>query len=379
MKNNRIIWAISLILIIYTSVLPLSVGATGAGAAELDFCSQSQNPMDVYEESIPTLADDVRVGSRFWELLFGSDDSGEEEIFLLPGGDVFGVRIKQKRVTVTESRGVPALKSGDVILSINGEEVGSAGEIKSIIENSAGESLTIRALHKGNEIAVEVRPTLEDGKYRLGLVLRDSAAGLGTITFIDPKTGRFGGLGHGICDADSGEVIEMEGGDVCGVILGGIHKGENGKPGELYGVLTDRDLGDVDVNCECGVFGVMSNIPSSQQTVSIGRRDDVTEGEATILSTLKNGKTAEYKIEIYDVDHSSEGSKSFRIRITDETLKALTGGIVRGMSGSPIIQNGRLIGAVTHVLVADPTEGYGIFIENMLNVSKRLDAEYPAA
>ena len=159
----------------------------------------------------------------------------------------------------------------------------------------------------------------------------------------------------------------MDRGDVCGVILGGIHKGESGKPGELCGVLTDKDLGDITVNCECGVFGIMTDIPASAQAISVGRRDQVTEGEATIISTLKNGKTAEYKIEIYDIDRDSEGSKSFRIRVTDETLKALTGGIVRGMSGSPIIQDGKLIGAVTHVLVADPTEGYGIFIENMLN------------
>ena len=113
----------------------------------------------------------------------------------------------------------------------------------------------------------------------------------------------------------------------------------------------------------------MTDLPASATAIPIGRRDSVAEGAATIISTLKNGKTAEYKIEIYDIDQSSEGSKSFRIRVTDETLKALTGGIVRGMSGSPIIQNGRLIGAVTHVLVADPTEGYGIFIENMLNYS----------
>jgi stage IV sporulation protein B len=207
-----------------------------------------------------------------------------------------------------------------------------------------------------------------DGEYKVGIGLRDGAAGLGTITFIDPETGVFGGLGHGICDADSGEVILMDSGEVLGVILGGIHKGESGKPGELCGVLTERDLGDLTVNSECGVFGIITNPDYIEgERMTIGRRDEVREGEATIISTLKNGKSAQYKIEIYDIDHASDGSKSFRIRVTDETLKALTGGIVRGMSGSPIIQNGKLIGAVTHVLVADPTEGYGIFIENMLN------------
>ena len=363
MKKYKIMKPLCFILIIYTFLAPWSVSASN------DICPDEYTTESISDESMPALADGVEVGSRFWDLFFGDDKKDKEEITLLAGGGIFGVKIKQKYVTVTESRGIPALKAGDIILSIDGKEVKSAAEVKRIVENSQGNSLTIRALHQGSEIALEIRPSIENGEYRLGLTLRDGAAGLGTVTFIDPETGVFGGLGHGICDADSGEVISMDRGDVCGVILGGIHKGESGKPGELCGVLTDKDLGDITVNCECGVFGIMTDIPASAQSISVGRRDQVTEGEATIISTLKNGKTAEYKIEIYDIDRDSEGSKSFRIRVTDETLKALTGGIVRGMSGSPIIQNGRLVGAVTHVLVADPTEGYGIFIENMLKAS----------
>lgn len=370
MKNNKIMRALSFILIIYTLLTPLSVAVSAEGSISAEGTLVSENCTNAGEECAPVLADGVQVGSRFWELFFGEEKKSDEQITLLPGGGVFGVKIRQKYVTITESRGVPALKSGDIILSVNGEEVKSASDVKRLVQRSAGNSLTIRALHQGSEIAVEIRPSFEEGEYRLGLSLRDGAAGLGTVTFIDPETGLFGGLGHGICDADSGEVISMESGEVCGVILGGIHKGESGKPGELCGVLTEKDLGDLTVNCECGVFGIITDLPASNaQAISIGRRDEVTEGEATIISTLKNGKTAEYKIEIYDIDRDSEGSKSFRIRVTDETLKALTGGIVRGMSGSPIIQNGKLIGAVTHVLVADPTEGYGIFIENMLNAA----------
>lgn len=320
------------------------------------------------EESLPALSENVEVGSRFWELFFGEDDKGAEDTTLLVGGGVFGVKLKQKYLTVVDSKGIPALKNGDLILSVNGKEVYTISDFKNIVENSGGNSLTIRALHDGHEIAAEIRPSLVDGEYKIGIGLRDGAAGLGTITFIDPETGVFGGLGHGICDADSGEVIMMESGEVLGVILGGIHKGESGKPGELCGVLTERDIGDLTVNSECGVFGIITNPDYLEgEKMTIGHRDEVREGEATIISTLKNGKSARYKIEIYDIDKDSDGSKSFRIRVTDETLKALTGGIVRGMSGSPIIQDGKLIGAVTHVLVADPTEGYGIFIENMLN------------
>lgn len=353
--------ALCFILIIYTLLSPLCLVASAEEYSEDAFGSVS-------EECTPVLADGVEVGSRFWELFFGKSSKEDEPVMLLPGGSVFGVKIKQKYVTVTDAPGVPALKSGDIILSVGGETVRTARDVKRIVEKSAGNSLTIRAMHQGSEVAVEIRPSYEDGEYRIGLTLRDGAAGLGTVTFIDPKTGLFGGLGHGICDSDSGEIISMESGEVCGVILGGIHRGESGKPGELCGILTDKDMGDLTVNCECGVFGVMTDLAdSTASAIPVGKRDEVTEGEATIISTLKNGKTAEYKIEIYDVDRDSDGSKSFRIRVTDETLKALTGGIVRGMSGSPIIQNGKLIGAVTHVLVADPTEGYGIFIENMLN------------
>lgn len=380
MKKNVMMKAFCFILIIYTLLLPFVVRASADSGFTLDALDRSLDggshiPTDdltpaITEESLPTLADGVEVGSRFWDLLFGESKRPEEQITLIPGGSIFGVKIKQKFVTVTESRGIPALKSGDVILSVNGESVSSCADVKRIVKGSGGNSLTIRALHQGNEIALEIRPGFEDGEYRLGLSLRDGAAGLGTLTFIDPKTGAFGGLGHGICDSDSGEIIPMDTGDVCGVILGGIHKGESGKPGELCGVLTESDLGDLTVNSECGVFGVLTDLPEgSHAPMTVGRRDEVTEGEATIISTLKNGKTAEYKIAIYDIDRDSDGSKSFRIRVTDETLKALTGGIVRGMSGSPIIQNGKLVGAVTHVLVADPTEGYGIFIENMLNKS----------
>ena len=361
MKKRMIMKSICFILTIYTLLCPLCLSAFAEDRAVVS--------SDFSEECVPALADGVEVGSRFWELFFGESKKEKEEITLLPGGGVFGVKIKQKYVTVTDAPGVPALKSGDIILSVGGESVRSAKDVRKIVEKSDGNSITIRALHQGNEIALEIRPTYQDGEYRLGLSLRDGAAGLGTVTFIDPKTGVFGGLGHGICDADSGEIIPMESGEVCGVILGGIHKGESGKPGELCGVLTERDFGDLTINTECGVFGVLTDMPDSlPQAMAVGRREEITEGEATILSTLKNGKTAEYKIEIYDIDRLSTGSKSFRVRVTDETLKALTGGIVRGMSGSPIIQNGKLVGAVTHVLVADPTEGYGIFIENMLDV-----------
>jgi stage IV sporulation protein B len=202
--------------------------------------------------------------------------------------------------------------------------------------------------------------------------LKDGAAGIGTITYIDPVTGEFGGLGHGICDSDTGEVISFTAGEVTGIVLSGVKKGEEGKPGELSGMLTDKVSGVLYSNTECGVFGKLDKIPETiaATPIAIAHRNEVQEGEAIIRSTVKSGAVKEYKIQISEVNKASTGTKSFKIKVTDPTLIAITGGVVRGMSGSPIIQNGKLVGAVTHVMVASPTEGYGIFIENMLNAAQ---------
>ena len=356
MKLKRLILTAALVVTLCASVSPMQAIANEPYSD------------DAYAEA---LSDNIKVDSRLRELIFGNEKA-TEEIKLVPGGGVFGIRMKQSYVTVTDSEGIPALSEGDVILSVNGKEVHTVSDIKAIVEGSSGGTVTIKARHRDSQIAIEARPSLIDGKYRLGISLRDSASGIGTITFYNPKTGAFGGLGHGICDSDTGEVIAMESGEVCGVILGGVHKGECGKPGELSGILKDDTVGTINSNNECGVFGNLSPLPSlsSKTAIPIGTKAEVHEGEATIISTLKNGKSSEYKIEIYDIDKTSEGSKSFRIRTNDPALIAISGGIVRGMSGSPIIQNGKLVGAVTHVMVANPTEGYGIFIENMLNAAE---------
>lgn len=328
--------------------------------------------------AVPALSDGVKVSSRLFELIFGKGGSGSTRTVAL-GGDVFGIKLKASHVIVADAKGVPALSSGDILLSVNGKAVNTAEEAGRLISASRGESVTLRAIHKDTEITLELRPKLVDGEYTLGLTLRDGAMGIGTMTFYDPETGLFGGLGHGICDSDGAKPLEMKSGEATDALLGGIHKGECGKPGELTGILTDRTIGTLHSNNECGVFGTLSKLPDSPIIVPLGKRSDVHEGEATVISTLKNGKKAEYKINIYDIDRTSEGSKSFRIKVTDPVLLALTGGIVRGMSGSPIIQDGKLVGAVTHVMVANPTEGYGIFIENMLNASEVARNELPNA
>ena len=319
------------------------------------------------EEAVPTLADDTKVSSRFLELFLGK---GEEKktLSLIPGGNIFGVKIKQCGVSITEiseSAGKTPLAVGDVILAVNGESVTGAADVSEKIRRSSGD-LVLRIRRGEEEMDLTVTPSGEAGAAKLGILVRDGAAGIGTVTFIDPETGAFGGLGHGICDPDTGELIEMEEGTVTDVILGGVRRGESGKPGELHGVLKREVIGNLLENSECGVFGVLTHADTTAEAIPLGTRDEGHEGRATILSTVKGETPVSYEINIHEIHKTSGNTKSFRITVTDPTLIAMTGGIVRGMSGSPILQDGKLIGAVTHVMVGDPTEGYGIFIENML-------------
>ncbi len=322
-----------------------------------------------------SLGTDVNVSSRFFEVLFGKKDTQKDnavnEIMLCPGGDVFGAKIKENKITVMQSAHTTGIKQGDILLSINEENVFSLEDVKVIASKLKGEPITLTLLRGDEEYSVRVNPVIEDDGCKLGLSLRDSTAGIGTVTYIEPQSGAFAGLGHGICDAESGKLCELTSGSITGVVLGGVKRGEAGKPGELCGVLTSSIRGELYSNTECGVFGAVNGTINNTAVLPIGRRSSVHAGDATIISTVKNGKKCEFAVKIFDIDENSAGTKSFKIKVTDPTLISLTGGIVRGMSGSPVIQDGKLIGAVTHVMVADPTEGYGIFIENMLDASMK--------
>ena len=329
--------------------------------------------------SVTVDGEETKISSRLLELLFGKEEEERQTLLLIPGGGIFGAKIKQSYVTVQNPGDSREIKVGDKIVSVNGQKIASVTDVKKAIANLGASEVTIVCERDGKEFTARIKPKQTDGEYRLGIVLKDGAAGIGTVTYIDPKSGEFGGLGHGICDTDTGKVIDFTDGQVTGVILSGVKKGEEGKPGELSGLLTDKITGTLYANTECGVFGKLYEIPESTKAtaVEVAHRDEVHEGEATILSTVKVGQAKEFKIEISHINKDSTGTKSFKIKVTDPTLIALTGGVVRGMSGSPIIQDGKLVGAVTHVMVANPTEGYGIFIENMLSASETARNELP--
>ena len=275
------------------------------------------------------------------------------------------------------------LKMRDVIVGVNGEKPLCAATLTQAVEESGGRPITLTvkrlvtstAKRQGNptpkttELTITVTPvkSVSENRYKTGLWVRDSGAGIGTVTFIMPDTGAFGGLGHGICDGDTGELIPMQRGQVTDVTVSGIEKGAAGDPGAIKGYFAPGKTGSLLENTECGVHGIFAKRPSADaKRVPIGRKEELREGDATLLCTLDNGQVGEYGIRITSIDRSATGSKCFTLTVTDPTLIEKTGGIVQGMSGSPIIQNGKLVGAVTHVLINDPTTGYGIFIENML-------------
>ncbi len=316
-----------------------------------------------------TVYDDVNVSSRFYELLFGNKSKNSERT-LIVGGDTFGIKIKEDYITVCDVSQGSALRINDKIISIDGTPIEDADDINEILSECGGRALKVQVIRAGEKITLTVIPKLDGDTYKLGIKLKHYTSGIGTVTYIDPETHVFGGLGHGVYDSDSSDIVNISSGEACDVILGGVKRGEVGRPGELSGILTRKTTGSIYKNTECGVFGVFDEIPSSPLILEVGERSEVKVGEAEIITTVKSGKKASYKIEITEINTSSTGSKSFKIRVVDDALIAISGGIVRGMSGSPIIQNGKLVGAVTHVMVADPTEGYGIFIENMLNAAQ---------
>jgi stage IV sporulation protein B len=298
-----------------------------------------------------------------------------EPKMLIPGGMTFGVRFFTDGVLVVgfaEKGNSPAyaagLRIGDVVLKVDGKELRGAEDLTDAIEKSGGRTVELYCRRDKADFTVKITPRADEkGKYKAGMWVRDGGAGIGTVTYIDPATGTFGGLGHGICDADTGKPLPLGRGVVLGVNISGITKGSVGAPGEIKGYFESSKLGAVIKNTDCGVFGIYSEIPkTSYGAMPIASAKEVKEGAAKILCTLDSGQMHEYSVELYSIDRSASGGRCFSVKVTDADLLAITGGIVQGMSGSPIIQNGKLVGAVTHVLVSDPTAGYGIFIENML-------------
>ena len=271
---------------------------------------------------------------------------------------------------ITQEPAKNIVQPGDYILKVNGKAVARKRELITEIENCRGENVELLVNRKGEEIPLSLAPVLtQEEEYKLGIWVRDNTQGIGTMTYVDQE-GRFGALGHGISDTDTGELLDVSGGELYQAQIISIIRGTQGVPGELSGYIEyeeEKKIGTIEQNTDIGIFGqIFSDSQFSREKVMIGYKQEVKEGKAQILMQIE-GKVEYYDIEITEIYSSQQNTnKSFQIQVTDPDLLAKTGGIVQGMSGSPILQNGKLVGAVTHVFVQDSSKGYGIFIENML-------------
>ena len=303
-----------------------------------------------------------------------------EEAEYCPGGMGFGVRLATKGVLVvgfsSPSGGESAAKRAglclkDIIERIDGKAVNTAAEVTSLIESCGGRAVTLQVLRGEDTLQLTFTPERDSGGcYKAGMWVRDSTAGIGTVTLVRKNDLAFLGLGHGICDGDTGALMPLLKGNVYDIDVVAVRKGKTGAPGELKGYFSDRLKGLLLKNTACGVLGRFSEYDGEAlpEPMPLARRSEVRVGDASIFCTLSDGVRREYGINIVKITSPDGDTKNFLIEVDDPALLELTGGIVQGMSGSPIIQNGKIVGAVTHVTVSDPTRGYGIFIDNMIGL-----------
>lgn len=308
-----------------------------------------------------------------------------ERRYLAVGGELVGVKLKTKGVLVvgTETftgadgkNASPAaaagIKKGDTILTMDGAEITGNDMLISAIEKSGGAPLTLTLERNGEIRTVTLTPqkTSATGAYKGGLWVRDSTVGVGTLTFCDIENGQLAALGHGIYDTDTAGLLKVSEGDICTATVSSVKKGAAGAPGEITGALGPNTLGSITANAEDGIYGELCYMESAPELYPVATASEVHTGPAQMICTVTDGEKQTYDIEITRVN-GPDGEKNMTVKITDRTLLSLTGGIVQGMSGSPILQDGMLAGAVTHVFVNDPRCGYAIFAQTMLEHSDR--------
>ncbi len=312
---------------------------------------------------------------------------------VIPLGNAVGLKLYTKGVLVvgmSEIKGVDneqhrpyensGIQEGDLIIAVNNVPITSTDDLVENVNKYNGDEVNIKYMRDDNELSTDITPVkTENNEYKLGLWVRDVAAGVGTATFYEPSTGMFAALGHGITDIDTGDIITIANGELTTSTILSIKKGERGNPGEIRGTIDmGVKIGDVYKNGNYGISGAVSNKENLQldslEEMDVALRSEVKEGKAYIICELENGKKEKYEIEIQRVYVSNNyDNKSMLIKVTDKRLLEKTGGIIQGMSGSPIIQNNKFVGAVTHVLVNDPTQGYAVFADMMIKQMREVE------
>ena len=312
---------------------------------------------------------------------------------VIPVGTVAGVKLYTSGVLVvgmTEVQGIDnvkykpyensGLKEGDMIISIEEKEIANTVDLVNTVNNSNGEQVEIKYVRDGETLECSIQPVQTSRtEYKLGLWVRDSAAGVGTVSFYEPKTKIFGALGHGITDIDTGKLINIANGEFITTKVVSITKGEEGTPGKMQGTINNQqNIGKIYKNTNFGIYGTVDNLSAlkidSSKEMEVALREEIQIGKATILTSLDGDSVKEYEIEIEKKYlNNNFDNKSMLIKVTDEELLQKTGGIIQGMSGSPIIQNGKFIGAVTHVMVQNPREGYAVFGDIMIKKMREVN------
>lgn len=303
---------------------------------------------------------------------------------VVPLGNAIGLKLYTEGVLIVGMSDIEGqkpyekagIKEGDRIIAVNNKEISSTEELVETVNNTKGKETIIKYMRKNVEETTSMIPAkTKDNEYKLGLWVRDAAAGVGTATFYVPESGMFASLGHGITDVDTGELITIANGELVTTNIVSVQKGEKGKPGEIKGTIEGGSkLGNITKNTGFGIFGKINNKNSmniDMEEMEIANRDEIKQGKAQIICELETGKKEYYDIEIQRIyTNNNKDNKSILIKVTDERLLEKTGGIIQGMSGSPIIQSNKFIGAITHVLVNDPTSGYAVFADMMIKEMK---------
>ena len=359
--------------------------------AEEDVLTVSAN---TGQKTIHTVGNEKVSVSLFDKLFIKSVDvSVLPKTTVIPVGNIAGVKLYTNGVLVVGMSEIEGednktykpyentgIEEGDTIVKINDNLVNSTDELIEKVNMSKGEKVEIEYIHEEETKECSITPVkTNEEEYKLGLWVRDSAAGVGTVTFYEPATQSFGALGHGITDIDTGDLLNIASGEFVTAEILNIKKGEDGNPGKIQGTVEEQEtIGEITKNTEFGIYGKIQDLSSlnidTSKEMEVAMRDEIELGKATILCSLDNQTVKEYEIEITKIYKDNHyNNKSMEIKVTDEELIEKTGGIIQGMSGAPIIQNGKFIGAVTHVLVNSSTEGYAIFGDLMLKQSKQVN------
>lgn len=297
-------------------------------------------------------------------------DKKLQNMDIVLGGEVVGIKLLATGVLVVGvDREDIGIQVGDIILEVNDTKIESNEQLIKFVNESNGNSLNLKINRKGKEFNTSVTPNYDNllNSYKLEMWVKDSSAGVGTITFYDKNSGKFGALGHAVTETKENYILPITSGGITETEIYSVKRGVAKVPGELKGTLINDTIGEIAGNTDKGIYGKMYDVQNiNKKSIEVLPKSKIKEGKSSIFCTLDDNKVEEYTVEIQKVLLTSNGNKNMIIKITDERLLEKTGGIIQGMSGSPIVQDGKLVGAVTHVFLNDPTKGYGVFIENMI-------------